>query len=99
MSRDADAPEPDAWTDRMEVSWAKQYGFGEFYPDTDLTLGDPIPVYFGTPPASRVPEGDALEELAQKAAWMLEHGATNENADLCRGVIALARLRQEGGGV
>ncbi len=30
-----------------------------------------------------------VEELAHKAAWLLDHGATNEAENLCNGVLAL----------
>lgn len=44
-------------------------------------------------------KGDAdrgtLKRMAAKAAWMLENGATNENADLCREVIAYFRTQED----
>lgn len=46
------------------------------------------------PPARGASQNGAdvgLDELANKAAWCLEHGATNENADLARSVIAYRR--------
>ena len=36
-----------------------------------------------------------LDLLAQKAAWMLENGATNENRDLCEDVVALCTALAE----
>ena len=35
---------------------------------------------------------DLLDEIARKAAWMLDNGATNENRDLCESVLSYARL-------